>query len=185
MKMLGRMALLGLAAAALLVAPQVAWAAADAVAVAVPAGPAVAVVPASPWMELWAQIQAPLAAIVTAVFGVVGTFLAVFLPRYLGNRGSEAVNGIYQMVADQAAGWLISHMHSSTGGGAVDPREATVGLSKAIDYAKQSYPDVIKKLDVKDGELGKDIVAAAGKLLAKGPGGGIASAIGALVTKSR
>lgn len=205
-----RLLSLGLAAcalAALAVAPvvgaHVAHAAEVAAAVAPTAAPAAAaplvVAEVSWWQTLWAQIQAPLIGLVTAVFTAVGGILAVTLPKLIGNTGSRAVNAVYQLVADQAAGWLIAQMHAvaepvvnagpgstavHTGDVAVGKTAAINSLDSAITYATKSYPDVLSKLGVTKAELGKDIVAAAGKLIAGGKASpGIASAIGGLLAQ--
>ena len=193
MKMLGRMALLGLAAcaaAALVIAPVVTLQAAEAVAVAaVPASP-VAVVEPTWWQNLLLQIQQPLSLIVTAILGTVGAIMVPLIQKSLGNGAARAINQVYQIMADQAAGWLIAHLHAvaTPSSNVVGQPEATVstsgartGLNEAVEYARTSYPEVFKKLpNIGDGELAKDILAAAGKML-PGKAGGIASAIGGLM----
>lgn len=199
--MMKKMALLGFAAFALVafaMAPMVSLHAAEtAVAVAPTAAPAAAapvvVADVSWWQTLWAQVQAPLIALVTAVFSAVGLIITAQINKYLGSRAAQAVGGIYQQMADQAAGWLIAQLHNvlpSTPPTPGSPTTASIphpnavkALNAAVDYAKVSYPEIIKKVDANDRDLAKDIVAAAGKMIPGiGAGGGIGGIIGNLAT---
>lgn len=196
--MIKKMALLGFAACALAAfaaAPMVSLHAAEtAVAVAPAAAPAAAapvvVADVSWWQTLWAQVQAPLIALVTAVFSAVGLILTAQINKYLGSRAAQAVGGIYQQMADQAAGWLIAQLHNVMPSTPPTPGSPTINsvphpnavkaLNAAVDYAKVSYPEIIKKVDANDRDLAKDIVAAAGKMI---PGmGGVGGIIGNLAT---
>lgn len=177
MKMLGKI-LLGAAAAALLLSvPAAAWAEAAAVAVGPAAAPAAAapvvVADVSWWQTLWAQVQAPLVTLAVAVMTALGTILTAKANAYLGSRASEAINSVYMMAVEQAAGWLQSHIAAAAKTSA-DPAKsfhvmantATSSLNAAVDYAKKSFPDIMGKLDVGDGELAHDIVGALGKIVA-------------------
>lgn len=141
----------------------------------------VAVVPAvapSWWQSFWAEVQAPLVALVMAVFSAIGMIVSTEVKKYFGARASEAANNVYQLMVDQAAGWLMGYLHlaaAPTPGSAI-PVSA---LNTAVAYAKKAYPDIVSKIDPSDNELGRDIVAALGKMLAKsgtsvsGPVGGL------------
>lgn len=199
----------GLAACALLAVGTaamhgVAVAETAAVAVAPAAAPAAAaplvVAEVSWWQTLWAQIQAPLMALVLAVLAALGTVVTATANKYLGSRASQAVNAVYQLAVDQAAGWLHAHIAASaqpvirtsagpgpsaavpTGTLSVSSHAAQAALESAVLYAKKSYPEVIDKLKVPDSDIAKDVLAAAGKMIAgRAAPPGIAEAIGSLM----
>jgi hypothetical protein len=154
------------------------------------------------WQTLWAQIQAPLIALAMAVVSALGVVITTQVKSFLGERAAQAVNAVYQQMADAGAGWLIAQLHSvaepvvvsvpssspvgsasavPTGKVIVSKPAAREAVNAAVDYAKKSYPEVVKKLGTGDAELGKDILAAAGKILGGTPAGGIISIVGGLL----
>jgi hypothetical protein len=121
----------------------------------------VAVVPASPWAEFWAALQAPLLAFATAVLSALGLIVSYYAKCFLGERAALAVNTTYQMAVDQAAGWLAAKLGQGSAGMAVDPASPVV--AEAIRYVRESYPEV-NAIEPVGTILAKDVIAAFGRL---------------------
>lgn len=120
------------------------------------------VVPASPWADFWADVQAPLAVFATAVLTALGSIVAYYARRFLGERSALAVNEIYRMAVDAGGGWMMAKI----GAGAVPPSVEDRVLADAIEYVRKSYPDT-KDIEPNGRNLANDILAAFGRLKAK------------------
>jgi hypothetical protein len=67
---------------------------------------AIVVTDPSPWADFWAALQAPLAVFVMAVLGLLGSTVSYYARKIGGVQAEKIANGAYQILLDQAAGWV-------------------------------------------------------------------------------
>lgn len=117
---------------------------------------AVVVTDASPWPAFWQMLWPPLATFLMAVLGLLGAIVSYYAKKIGGSKAEVIANSAYQILLDQAAGWLLEERKNG----------ADVTIDDAVEYLRKSYPEV-KDHEPSGAMLGSDIIGAVGRMLAK------------------
>lgn len=113
-------------------------------------------------MELWTVLNESLYTLTMALIPVVGTILAFYIRKWLGDRAAQIAQQMFQAAAERAAAKALNQTPSEPKAVGTSPSPSTVAIG--VDYLKTTMKETIAKIGISDSTLADVVEANIGKI---------------------
>ena len=126
--------------------------------------------------SVWTVLNNALYTLTMALIPVIGTVIAVYVRKWLGDRAAQIAQAMFQAAAERGAAKALNEAGATEQAKPIGTPPAPSTIATGVDYLKATMPDTIKRLEISDQKLGDVIQANIGKL--KITAGPIAAPVG-------